>query len=504
MRVTRLLLFAILVQMPLISKAQSEGAVLGFAAYMEQVRRHHPVAFQADLQPMFGSAAVQAARGNFDPKLYTVVGQKQLNGTEYYSMVDAGVKAPTWFGIELNAGYQQNRGAYLNPELNTPGAGLWSAGLSLPVGQGLLIDRRRAELRKAQIYEQMTGVDRQIMINDLMLEAGTAYWEWARSYAVQQVYEDAGENAQQRLRIVRRLAELGDRPFVDTLEASIFVQTIEMLRQQAALDLDNARLMLGIYLWEDGITALQPSVGAVPEDMPTDGGLPMDQRMVALLDTLVTSHPELRLARFKLDQLNIERRFRADLLKPLVNLKYNAINEPVDLNPVADFTLRNYTWGLDFAFPLLLRKERGQLKMAKLAIREAQFGLSGKMAVLDFKARAAINTWATTLEQSALFGRTVRDYRSLLDAEQRLFEAGESSIFMVNARQNSYISAQNKFLELLTKNRDPSLSARIQDSTSRTAILKMRLAWGSKSIHSAIMVGAHSFRSRSVSTKKGV
>lgn len=442
------------------SVAQSDEAVLPFAQFMDQVRRHHPVAYQADLQPLYGSAAVQAARGNFDPKLYTTIGQKQFNGSEYYSMVDAGVKAPTWFGVELNAGYEQNRGAYLNPELNTPGAGLWSAGISLPVGQGLLIDRRRAELRKAQIYERMTEADRQLMLNDLLLEAGTAYWEWARAFAVQRVYVEAGENAQQRLNIVRRLAELGDRPFVDTLEASIFLQTIEMMRQQAALDLDNARLLLGIYLWEDGLTAIQPSTDAVPEDMPADGGLPMDQRMVMLLDTLVTAHPELRIARFKLDQLNIERRFRADLLKPLVDLKYNAINEPVDLNPVADFTLRNYTWGLDFAFPLLLRKERGQLRMAKLAIREAQFGLSGKLAVLDFKARTAVNTWATTLEQTSLFGRTVRDYRSLLDAEHRLFEAGESSIFMVNARQNSYISAQVKFLELLTKNREAALKTR--------------------------------------------
>lgn len=440
--------------------SQDAGAVIGYTQFMEQVRRHHPVAYQADLQPLMGRATIQAARGGFDPKLYTEVGQKQFNGTEYYSIIDAGVKAPTWFGIELNAGYAQNRGAYLNPELNTPGAGLWTAGISLPVGQGLLIDKRRAELRKAQIYGQMTEADRQLMLNDLMLEAGQAYWQWARAYEVLRVYTDAAENAQQRLDIVRRLAELGDRPFVDTLEASIFLQTIGLERQQAELDLDNARLLLGIYLWEDGTTALQPAADAVPEDMAAVGVLAVDQRMVQLLDTLALSHPELQLARFKIDQLNIERRFRADLLKPLLNLKYNAINEPVNLNPVADFTLRNYTWGLDFSFPLLLRKERGQLKLAKLELQEARFGLTGKTALLDFKARAAINSWATTLEQSELFGRTVRDYRSLLDAEQRMFGAGESSIFMVNARQTAYISAQVKYLELLAKNREAALKAR--------------------------------------------
>lgn len=460
MRVFGSLMLLIPLLCPFFSSGQEAASVITFGQFMERVRRHHPVAYQADLQPLFGRAAVQAARGAFDPMLYTAVGQKQFNGSEYYSMVDAGVKAPTWFGIDLYAGYEQNRGAYLNPEYNTPGAGLWNAGISLPVGQGLLIDRRRAELRKAQLYEQMTEADRQLMLNDLMLDAGIAYWEWARAYAVRQVYLDAMDNAQQRLSMVRRLAELGDRPFVDTLEASIFLQTIEISRQQAELDIQNARVLLGIYLWEDGVTALEPSTDALPDDMAADGGLPLDQRMVTLLDTLVTSHPELRLARFKIDQLNIDRRFRADLLKPMVNLKYNAINEPVNHNPMADYTISNYKWGLDFAMPLLLRRERGQLRMAKLALREAQFGLTGKMAVLDFRARAAINIWATTLEQSQLFSRTVRDYRSLLDAEQRLFESGESSIFMVNARQNSYISAQVRYLELLTRNRSADLKTR--------------------------------------------
>lgn len=41
-----------------------------------------------------------------------------------------------------------------------------------------------------------------------------------------------------------------------------------------------------------------------------------------------------------------------------------------------------------------------------------------------------------------------------------MFEAGESSIFMVNARQQSYIAAQVKLMELLAKNREAALKAR--------------------------------------------
>jgi len=439
--------------------AQEGVSVLRFNTFMETVRTHHPVAYQADMQPLFGQAAVQAARGGFDPRLFTQVGQKQFNGSEYYSMIDAGVKVPTWIGAEVSAGYEQNRGAYLNPELNTPGAGLWNAGISLPVGQGLIIDRRRAELRKAQLYGKMTEADRQLMLNDLLLEAGRAYWFWARAYAVQQVYDDAVRNAEERLRMVKRAAELGDRAFVDTLEASLFLQTLQLSLMQAELDRANTTALLNIFLWQDGESGLELDRSAVPETLE-DAITQVDERLITLLDTLVQQHPDLERSRLRLDQLNIDRRYRADLLKPLLNLKYNALNEPVDHNPFAGYTIANYTWGLDFSMPLILRKERGELKLAKLALREAQLGLSNKAAVLDYKARAAINEWTTTREQGNLFLRTARDYRSLLDAEQRMFEAGESSIFMVNARQQSYIAAQVKLMELLTKNREAALKAR--------------------------------------------
>lgn len=439
--------------------AQDGGFMLRFDKFMETVHIHHPVAIQANMQPMFGQAAVQTARGGFDPKLFTQVGQKQFNGSEYYSMVDAGLKVPTWIGAELSAGYEQNRGAYLNPEFNTPDAGLWNVGIALPVGQGLIIDKRRAELRKAQIYGKMTEADRQLMLNDLMLEAGRTYWFWARAFAVKKVYDDAVTNANERLRLVKRAAELGDRAFVDTLEASLFLQTLQLSLMQANLDLANSTALINVFLWQDGEVGLELDRNAFPETLENTI-IQVDQRLVTLLDTLVGQHPELQRTRLKLDQLNIERRYRANQLLPILNLKYNALNEPVNHNPFAGYTIANYRWGLDFSMPLILRQERGQLKLAKLALREAQLGLGNKTAVLDYKARAAINEWTTTREQSNLFLRTARDYRSMLDAEQRMFNAGESSIFMVNARQQSYISAQIKLMELLAKNREAALKAR--------------------------------------------
>jgi outer membrane protein TolC len=39
-------------------------------------------------------------------------------------------------------------------------------------------------------------------------------------------------------------------------------------------------------------------------------------------------------------------------------------------------------------------------------------------------------------------GSLVNDYELMLDGEERLFEMGESSLFVINSRENSLVSAK--------------------------------------------------------------
>jgi outer membrane protein TolC len=109
--------------------------------------------------------------------------------------------------------------------------------------------------------------------------------------------------------------------------------------------------------------------------------------------------------------------------------------------------------------PLLLRKERGDVRLNAIKIQEAEFDISNKEQMLVFKARAALNDWQTTDEQVTLYRKTVRDYNGLLSGERTLFNNGESSLFMVNSREMGYIKAKIKLVELLAKNRKARVSA---------------------------------------------
>lgn len=437
---------------------QVVSKVLTFDDYSAIVRQHHPLAIQANLQLKRGEATVQMARGAFDPKIGTTINQKYFQGNQYYSLIDAGLKVPTWFGIEVNAGFEQNGGVYLSPENSTSGGGLIYAGLSVPLGKGMFIDERRSELRKAQIYQKSTLVEQRLMLNDLLLDAGKSYWQWFEAYQVLQVYEEAIELAQVRYNAVKQQAAAGDNPSIDTLEAGIQLQNRQLGLQQAQLDFANSTALLAVYLWQEGQIPLEIAPGTVPLAMQSVSPSAFQDLSIGKLDSLISNHPYLQQYGFKINQLKIDRRMKIEQLKPQLDLKYNALNQVVGDNPFANLSPNNYTWGLQFNMPIPLRKERGALRLANLYLQEANLQVAQQEATITYKINSSINDWNTTRSQALLYQRTVSDYAGLLEGERQKFSSGESSLFMVNAREVGYIDTQLKYITLLAKNQKAALA----------------------------------------------
>lgn len=429
---------------------------LSASEFFQRVLEHHPLSLKADLQPFRGDAVVREARGGFDPKAMLDLAQKYDDGTQYYRQVNGGFSIPTWFGVELKTAYEQNQGVYLNPENTTSGRGLWLAGVSLPLGKGLFIDERRAALRQAQLSREVSLAERRQMRNELLFNAGKAYWDWYKAYETLSIYQAATDLAIERFRAVQQSALLGDRPFVDTLEAGIQVQLRRLSLQQAQLDWENAGVLLSLWLWEEGLIPLEltPSLRPAPAEPATF----LQLSNVFSLDTALRDHPRLNQLQLEWDRQQIERRLKAEQLKPRLDLQYNAINTPIQGDPWADYSINNYKFGLQFSMPLFLRKERGALELARIKLDEISLELNWLESRLSAQAETARNTWSVSTDMLALYSNTVRDLEELLDAERRLFSGGESSLFMINSREISFISAQVRQVELLVENHKASLA----------------------------------------------
>jgi outer membrane protein TolC len=418
-------------------------------AFVRLVIEGHPVARQAALRTGIGEATVRSARGGFDPVATAAYDEKRFDAKSYYTLLDAGLKVPTWFGMDLLAGYEDNSGPYIDPQATTPGDGLVKAGVQVPVGQGLFIDQRRATLRKAQAMQRATEAERQQLLNELLLAALNDHADWAAAHRALEVTDAAVLLARQRFDAVHGSWRGGDRPAIDTLEAWLQVQDRLMRQQQAALALRNARLRLSNHLWDSYQRPLELQENVRPGE--ADLVSPLAPRMgESALDTLIAKHPLLLQAMARVDQLEVDRRLRAELMKPRLDLKYQWLGDAGGTRNEAGASLLNdgHRFGIGFQMPLLLRRERGELALAELRRTEAELGLERERLRIRNRVRERLNEIATYRAQANLGATMVENYQRLLSGENSRFAAGESALFLVNTREVPLIESRLRQVEL--------------------------------------------------------
>lgn len=432
-----------------IAQEETEN-VLSFEEYLGFVKQFHPLAKQADIVLRQGEAKLLKARGAFDPKIEVDYDRKKFKNTEYFDQLDAVFKIPTWYGIELKGKFEQNSVDFLNPDMFVPQDGLYSAGISFNVAQGLLINDRMAQLKQGRIYRELAKSERDLLLNQVLYEASVAYFDWLMSYREVRIFDEFYQNAIIRLNAIKRSIEAGDIPAIDSTEATIIVQSRLLGLQQAQLNFTKNSLQLSNYLWlEDQVPIeLQPNV--IPQDISDESLNQIFQiNGVGLGDVDLANHPKIRMLTNKVDILTIERRLKANNLLPRVGLEYNFYSEtPDNLNT---FNTANYNAGVNVYFPLFLRKERGELNLARLQLQDSEFELLGTEVVLNNKIREAYAEIVSYSEQNELITTLVENYQKMVVAEERKFSVGESSLFLINSRENSYIESQMKQNELLNK-----------------------------------------------------
>ena len=238
---------------------------LTFEEYLGYVKKNHPLVKQADLKITEAQAKLMKARGGFDPKLEAEYNEKQFSDKNYYSVFNGSFKIPTWYGVEIKAAFDNNEGIYINPENTLPNSGLTSLGISVPIGQGLWINERMADLRKAKIYQKVNEAERKIMITEVLYEASKSYINWKRSFDEVKLYEDYLKNATTRFNGVTILIEEGDKPAIDSIEAGITVKNRRLNLENANLKLLKSKLVLSNYLWPEEDTPLELENNSYPE-----------------------------------------------------------------------------------------------------------------------------------------------------------------------------------------------------------------------------------------------
>lgn len=422
--------------------------------FFELVKANHPIAQQAGLLDRMAIENLKVAKAGFDPKIKSDWERKQFNDKQYFNIWKSGVNLPTWYGLEVNAGYDVASGEFLNPENYLPKQGVGYLGISANVLQGLIIDDRRANMKLANIKIDANNVQEQLIINELLYQSGQAYWDWVFASNQLVTYREALGLAGQRYQIIKQNYQIGEVAGIDTLKALLQVQTREIEYNEAENDLQNAITILSNFLWQNGKPSSLQLNTAAPNLKRLSPNIPNTN--------FNENHPELLKVEYKLSALQVDERLKKEKLKPKLKVKYNLLGQEFDIlqNGQNDGVVvaQNYKAGVQFEMNPILRSERANLELNRIKMEQTNFEITNKRLTLQNKLNAYLNDWNNNQQQLNLTRNMVNNYQLLLRGEMEKFKVGESDLFIVNTRETQLIEAEIKLLKILAKQQKIVLS----------------------------------------------
>ena len=422
---------------------QVDSVVLTLSEYLENVIRYHPLSQKADLNIRLAAAELVGARGTLDPIIQADWNQKNFDDQLYYQNYRAKMVIPTRLGIDLVGGYENTEGVFLNPENKTDEFGLWQLGLEANVLQGLFVNERQTALELADVFQELAVNERQLSLNKLIYSASLAYLFWQQYVSYNEILLENATLADRYFQNTKQSFFNGEQTAMDTLEANIIYQDAIASIQKNNVALIKARQTVENFLWFNNVpVALQPRI--VPENYQNS----MFNLSAVVLDSFnLSNHPELQRAISELDYLEVEQRLKREKLKPKLKIKFNPLAQTAENSIRPSLSISNVQWGFDFSMPLLWRTERLDVERGEIKILESQLELENTRNNLLNAVEGSLQRRLVLDDQVALLTANVTNYRRLLDGENEKFRFGESSVFLVNRRQEKYINGQLKLIE---------------------------------------------------------
>lgn len=378
------------------------------------------------------------------------------------------------YTMTFNNSRQQTDSAFstLNPQFPTS----VTLNLTQPLWRGLRFDDNRHRLQVARKNQSLSAAQMRQRAIEVVTQAVQAYWELDYAWHNLEVQTEAVGLAERQYESNRRQAEQGILAPVDVVAAQTQVATFQQnlfAAQQALTQAENNLKALMLPNRSD----LMWSAALIPEtQLNTNVAAPT---LEAAVKQALQSRPELEENALAMDVNGLDTRLAREAARPRIDAYANLTaagltGNPVSSGPnpfaalfpagfgqvpalliggyghsVSDLVSGNFPSaqvGVQVSLPIRNRTAESQIAVSaadgrRLRAVQNQIGMAIEVDVRN--GLQAVNSTQSRLEAAALArGSAEEQYAS----EQRQFQAGTSSVFLVLQRQTDLIAARGREL----------------------------------------------------------
>lgn len=415
---------------------------------VRSVVEYFPLVEQAAAGRTIASGQVLASWGAFDHKLESETVSQPLDFYENHRS-EIGLKRDTYWGGRTFAGYRIGRGVY-EPwylERETNKGGEFKAGFTAPLIRDRSIDANRSELWQAEVERTRIEAEIDALVLVSVRDGAIAYWEWIAAAENLRIAESVLKLGVDRKAFLEKQVELGEKAAIELVDNRRIIVSREAKVADARRKLRQSAAKLSLYL---RTPAGAPLVLDEPQErVPFASVHKLDtQAMAADVAYAQSNRPELRELNLVSEQLRIALAQAANETWPDVDaglLVAQDVGEPTSSKrDKSEFELEA---SLTLSVPLERRKALGKYRQTqgKLAqVRAKRRFTDEKIAIEVQASRAALEAAVQRVEQT----REGFELAEKIEvAEQKLYDAGQSTLFNLNIREQQLAEAAAEFVD---------------------------------------------------------
>ena len=396
------------------------------------------VTAQAELEA--AAAQLQAAQGAFDPAWRTRA--ITLPSGQYpHQRVDSSLEqATTLWGASLFGGWRRGQGTFAayDGKLVTNEGGEVRGGLTLPLWRNGPIDRRRADVARAEALVLAAQAALKAQRLEASRQAAQRYWDWVTAGVRVGIARNWLALARRRDGDLAAAVRAGALPALEGQENGRTTQQRLGFLAAAERGLGQAAIELSLF-WRgaDGQPQL-PTASRLPAGLEAAVAL-TTPRLQADLEQAVAFRPEPERLNATLSQARIELAFAENQLAPSVDLSLQGsqdlgLGDPARATPEVEA-------GVMLDVPLIARTPRGRIAQATAAVA----GLEAQVRFARDRVRAEVRDAASAVAATIRRAQAARQERLVADrlasAEADRLRLGEGSLFLVNLREQAAAEA---------------------------------------------------------------
>ncbi len=410
------------------------------------VERAFPLIIAARANRDAATEELRAAQGGFDPR---VRGKLDWSAFGYYEnqRLDAYLEVPTpLYGTTFYGGYRLGRGniADYYGEYETLSRGEVRVGAKVPLLRDGWTDRRRVNIQKARVGIELAELDVVQQRIEVLRTARMRYWDWVASGLRLALAENLLRIATERDEVVRNRIGRGDLPAIEGTDNARAIAQRQAQVAGARRGLEQATIELSLFLRDDAgqpILAPKSRLPASllePEDLP-----PIDDDVAGAM----ARRPEPRRFRGLRLQNEFELRLARNQLLPALDVSFFLSKDlgsgKASLVPL----LGEVAVLLDV--PVLMRQQLGRLGVVRAQGRrlDAQLAYARDRVTADLRdASSAIAGARARFEATRMERALAAELEAL---EIRRFTLGDSTLFIVNQREQAAVEAALREVDAL-------------------------------------------------------